>query len=97
MGGDGRLSSSGGRDCLGRRCLLFANTYDLDNNLLATSNLPQPLYNDLAIYTYLRGLENDWRVLQLAHCVGVDGGHWGWQPGTLPKDFDFKVKMFLLL
>ena len=70
----------------------FANTYDLDNNLLATSNLPQPHYNDLAIYTYLRGVETDWCVLELARCVGVDGGHRGWQPGTLPKDFDFKVE-----
>ena len=77
MGGDGRLSSSGGRGCLGRGCLLFANTYDLDNNLLATFNLPQPHYNHLAVYTYLRGLETDWCVLELARCVGVDGGHRG--------------------
>ena len=97
MGGDGRLSSSGGQDCLGCGCLLFANTYDLDNNLLATSKLPQPHYNDLAIYTYLRGLDTDWCVLELARCVRFDGGHWGWQPGTLPKDFDLKVEMFLLL
>ena len=67
--------------------LLFASTYDLHNNLQTTFNLLQPHYNDLAIYTYLLGLESDWCVLELARCVGDDSARRGWQRGNFTHRF----------
>ena len=87
VGGDGQLSSSGGRGCLKRGCLLFANTYDLLNNLPATFKSNSTPLQSFGYLTYLRGLETDWCVLELARCVGVDSGHRGWQLGNFTQRF----------